>query len=88
MNQKFIAGLGNIYVNEVIFLSKINPKTKVNYICHKKIHVLINNIKKVLKKAIIEGGSSIQNFNNTKGKKGNFQQFFCLWKGRSIMHSV
>ena len=79
MNQKFIAGLGNIYVNEVIFLSKINPKTKVNYICHKKIHVLINNIKKVLKKAIIEGGSSIQNFNNTKGKKGNFQQFFNVY---------
>ena len=30
MDQKFLAGLGNIYVNEAIFLSKINPKTKVS----------------------------------------------------------
>ena len=79
MSQKFIAGLGNIYVNEVIFLSKINPKTKINNISNEKIHALVNNIKKVLKKAIIEGGSSIQNFNNTRGKKGNFQQFFNVY---------
>ena len=89
MNQKFIAGLGNIYVNEAIFLSKINPKTKVNNISNKKIHLLVNNIKKVLKKAISEGGSSIQNFSNTKGKKGNFQQFFCVYgrEGQSCTRS-
>ena len=89
MNQKFIAGLGNIYVNEAIFLSKINPKTKVNNVSDKKIHALVNNIKKVLKKAIIEGGSSIQNFNNTKGKRGNFQQFFNVYgrEGKSCTRS-
>ena len=36
MNQTFVAGLGNIYVNEAIFLSKINPKLKVNNISNKK----------------------------------------------------
>jgi len=89
MNQKFIAGLGNIYVNEAIFMSKINPKIKVNNIPNKKIYALVNNIKKVLKKAIIEGGSSIQNFNNTKGKKGNFQQFFNVYgrEGKSCTRS-
>ena len=89
MNQKFIAGLGNIYVNEAIFMSKINPKIKVNNISNKKIYALVNNIKKVLKKAIIEGGSSIQNFNNTKGKKGNFQQFFNVYgrEGKSCTRS-
>ena len=79
MNQKFVAGLGNIYVNEAIFLSKINPKTKAYRISIKKIRTLVLNIKKVLKKAINEGGSSIKNFNNTKGKKGNFQQFFNVY---------
>ena len=38
--------------------------------------MLINNIKKVLKKAIIEGGSSIKNFNNTKGKKRKLSTIF------------
>ena len=79
MNQKFIAGLGNIYVNEAIFLSKINPKARSNEIPLKKISLLISNIKKVLKKAIMEGGSSIKDFNNTKGKNGNFQQFFNVY---------
>ena len=79
MNQKFLAGLGNIYVNEVIFLSRINPKARVNSISISKIGVLVSNIKKVLKKAISEGGSSIKNFNNTRGKKGNYQQFFNVY---------
>ena len=79
MNQQFIAGLGNIYVNEAIFLTKINPKVRSNKIPLKKISLLISNIKKVLKKAIKEGGSSIKDFNNTKGKSGNFQQFFNVY---------
>tara|TARA_Y200000002_G_scaffold331219_1_gene296281 strand:+ start:568 stop:1434 length:867 start_codon:yes stop_codon:yes gene_type:complete len=79
MNQRFIAGLGNIYVNEVLFLSKISPKVRSNKIPLKKIYLLVSNIKKILKKAIREGGSSIKNFNNTKGKNGNFQQFFNVY---------
>ena len=79
MNQKFLAGLGNIYVNEAIFMSKINPNTQSFKIRNSKIIALVSNIKKVLKKAIKEGGSSIKDFNNTKGKKGNFQQFFNVY---------
>ena len=79
MDQRFIAGLGNIYVNEALFLSKISPKVRSNKIPLKKIYLLVSNIKKVLKRAIREGGSSIKNFNNTKGKSGNFQQFFNVY---------
>ena len=89
MNQKFIAGLGNIYVNEALFLSKINPKIISNKIPLKKIKLLVYNIKKVLKKAIQEGGSTIKNFNNIKGKKGEFQQFFNVYgkQGNSCSRS-
>ena len=79
MDQKFLSGLGNIYVNEAIFLSRLSPKIRVKNISHNNIVNLISNIKKVLKKAIKEGGSSIKNFNDTKGKKGNFQQFFNVY---------
>ena len=89
MNQKFIAGLGNIYVNEALFLSKINPKIISNKIPLKKIKLLVYNIKKVLKKAIQEGGSSIKNFNNIKGKRGKFQQFLNVYgkQGNSCSRS-
>ena len=79
MNQKFVAGLGNIYVNEAMFLSKINPLIQVNKISNKKITILILSIKKLLKKAIKEGGSSIKDFNNTEGQEGKFQQFFNVY---------
>ncbi len=89
MDQKFIAGLGNIYVNEALFLSKLNPKVRSNKIDLRKIKLLVFNIKKVLKKAIQEGGSSIKNFNNIKGKKGKFQQFFNVYgrQGNSCSRS-
>ena len=56
---------------------------------HKKIQSLVNEIKKVIKKAINEGGSSIKNFNNTEGEKGNFQQFFNVYgrQGKSCTQS-
>ncbi len=79
MNQKFVAGLGNIYVNEAIFMSKLNPMIISSEISNKKIKLLISKIKEILKKAIIEGGSSIKNFDNIEGKKGNFQQFFNVY---------
>ena len=85
MNQSFVAGLGNIYVNEAIFLSKINPLTKVNKLSDKSIFKLIPNIKKLLKKAIKEGGSSIRDFNSIEGQEGKFQQFFNVY-GRDGEH--
>tara|TARA_X000001036_G_C20522359_1_gene742647 strand:- start:158 stop:1024 length:867 start_codon:yes stop_codon:yes gene_type:complete len=85
MDQKFVAGLGNIYVNEAIFQSKINPIMQVRNLNDKKISSLIRNIKKILNKAIKEGGSSIKDFNNIEGKEGNFQQFFNVY-GRNGMH--
>ena len=89
MDQKFVAGLGNIYVNEAMFFSKTNPKIRLNNLPHKKIQSLVNEIKKVIKKAINEGGSSIKNFNNTEGEKGNFQQFFNVYgrQGKSCTQS-
>ena len=45
----------------------------------KKISSLIRNIKKILNKAIKEGGSSIKNFSNSYGDEGKFQQFFNVY---------
>tara|TARA_X000001036_G_scaffold434608_1_gene474263 strand:- start:562 stop:1428 length:867 start_codon:yes stop_codon:yes gene_type:complete len=82
MDQKFISGLGNIYVNEILFLSKIKPDKKVDILSNEEIKKIITYTKKILKKAIIFGGSSIKNFSNSSGKKGNFQEMFHVY-GRS-----
>ena len=79
MDQTFICGLGNIYVNEVLFMSKISPLRKCNNLDKKEIKNLIFNIRKILKFSISQGGSSIKDFNNTSGKTGNFQQFFYVY---------
>ena len=79
MDQTFISGLGNIYVNECLFTSKIHPLRECDKIRDKEIIQLILNIKKILKFSILQGGSSIKDFKNTLGQDGGFQQFFNVY---------
>ena len=79
MNQKFVAGLGNIYCNEILFLSKINPNKKIKTINRQEIKKIIKYTKEILKQAILLGGSSIKNFSSADGQGGNFQQRFNVY---------
>jgi len=79
MDQKFVAGLGNIYCNEILFLCKINPNRIVKKINQKEILKLVKFTKKILKKSISKGGATIKNFSSTEGKNGNFQQTFNVY---------
>ena len=79
MDQTFVSGLGNIYVNEALFMSNIKPLRICNDLNKNEIKNLISNIKKILKLSISKGGSSIRDFQNTLGKSGNFQQFFNVY---------
>jgi len=84
MNQKIVSGLGNIYVNEALYYSKINPLLLCNKIDKKKLIVLIKNIKKILKTSIKFGGSSIKNYINIAGNKGSFQQKFKVYNRANL----
>jgi len=79
MNQKFIAGLGNIYCNEILFLCRISPNRIVDKINKKELIKIVKFTKQVLKKSISYGGSSIKNFVSTEGENGNFQQTFNVY---------
>ena len=79
MDQKFISGLGNIYVNEILFFSGIRPTKKVKNLSVSEIRKIIKFTKIILSKAITLGGSSIKNFSSDDGKKGSFQQYFCVY---------
>jgi formamidopyrimidine-DNA glycosylase len=79
MDQKFVSGLGNIYVNEILFYSKIKPIKKIFKLKDDEIKRILNNTKKILNKAIKFGGSSIKNFSSSSGKVGSFQQYFSVY---------
>ena len=80
LDQNFVSGIGNIYASEILFLCKINPIKKV-FLLKKKDHQnIIINSKKVLLNAIKKGGSSIRDFKNTFGKKGDFQSDFKVYE--------
>ena len=79
MDQKFISGLGNIYVNEILFFSGVKPIKKIKNLSVSEIRKIIKLTKKVIKKAIILGGSSIRDFSSSSGKKGSFQQCFSVY---------
>lgn len=74
MNQSKIAGIGNIYANDALFLAKINPQKKSNTISKKKIDSLFDAIEVVLKKAIRLGGASELAFVTPDGSEGSYQK--------------
>jgi len=80
IDQNFVSGIGNIYASEILYLSRINPNKNVNFFKKKDCKKIILNSKKVLMIAIKKGGSSIKDFKNTSGKKGNFQKNFKVYE--------
>ena len=76
LNQKLIAGIGNIYASEILFDSKISPLTLGKNLEISLILKLIKSTRKILKKAIKYGGSSIRDYRSIDGTLGNFQSNF------------
>ena len=76
LDQNFVSGIGNIYANEILFYSKINPFKVAKKLTNKEISKLIKHSKLVLNLSIKFGGSSIRDFKNVKGISGLFQNNF------------
>ena len=79
MDQKCVSGLGNIYVNEILFISGIKPARMANKLKNFEIEKIIKFSKKILKNSIKFGGSTIKDFSSENGKKGSFQQNFKVY---------
>ena len=86
LNQKLIAGIGNIYASEILFDSKISPLVLGKDLEISLIMKLIKSIRKILKKAIKFGGSSIRDYRSTDGTLGSFQSNFKVYnkEGKKI----
>ena len=79
LDQKFVSGIGNIYASEILYSSKINPLTPAKNLQKSQLRKIIKSSKKILYRAIKEGGSSIRDFKNTTGDTGQFQKKFKVY---------
>ncbi|WP_420569094.1 bifunctional DNA-formamidopyrimidine glycosylase/DNA-(apurinic or apyrimidinic site) lyase [Thalassovita sp.] len=79
LDQKIVAGLGNIYVCEALFRAGINPKRKAGQISANRVVGLVPIIRDVLAEAIEAGGSSLKDFRQASGELGYFQHRFRVY---------
>lgn len=79
LDQKIVAGLGNIYVCEVLWRAHISPKRKAKSLSAKRVSSLVPIIRDVLSEAIEAGGSSLKDYRQTDGELGYFQHNFAVY---------
>lgn len=79
LDQRIVAGLGNIYVCEVLFRAGIHPKRKAGQISAKRVATLVPLIRQVLSEAIAAGGSSLRDYRQSDGELGYFQHVFQVY---------
>ncbi len=78
--QKNISGIGNIYADEILFLSRINPKTKASLIKNSEFKLIFMAMRKILNQAIEMGGTTFSDFKNTEGETGNYYNFLKVYQ--------
>ncbi len=74
LDQSIIVGIGNIYADEILFMSGINPYKKGMKLSNIELESIINNTRVVLENAIKMGGTTIKSYSSVNGVHGLFQQ--------------
>lgn len=79
LDQRHIAGLGNIYVDEALFRSRIHPLTPAGQLSTQQAASLVRSIRKVLRSAIENQGTTFSSFENPYGERGNNVEFLKVY---------
>jgi formamidopyrimidine-DNA glycosylase len=79
LDQRLIAGLGNIYVCEALWRAKISPRRRASRVKPAEIAPLVTAIKEVLREAVKAGGSSLRDHKQVHGELGYFQHHFAVY---------
>jgi formamidopyrimidine-DNA glycosylase len=87
MDNEIVVGVGNIYANESLFDAAISPLRNACSLKENEVKKLLASIKKIIKKAIDLGGSSISDYVHTNGNSGNFQNNFKVY-GREKLNCL
>ncbi|MBU2269896.1 MAG: bifunctional DNA-formamidopyrimidine glycosylase/DNA-(apurinic or apyrimidinic site) lyase [Alphaproteobacteria bacterium] len=79
LDQRIIAGLGNIYVSEALFRARISPLALAGKVSKPRLETLAARVRDVLNDAIAAGGSTLRDFANADGGQGYFQHRFDVY---------
>lgn len=79
LDQRVVAGLGNIYVSEVLHRAGLDPRRQAGRIAADRIAALVPLIREVLSEAIAAGGSSLRDYRQADGELGYFQHAFRVY---------
>jgi formamidopyrimidine-DNA glycosylase len=79
LNQKIIAGIGNIYASEILYCANILPTKVSGKLSIKNCEDIVFYTKKVLQKAIKLGGSTLKDYKKANGELGGFQNHFAVY---------
>ena len=79
LDQTILAGIGNIYACEALFDAGIDPRKEAGKVSREKLDLLVPAIKKVLKAALKDGGSSLRDYRQASGELGYFQTRFAVY---------
>jgi formamidopyrimidine-DNA glycosylase len=79
LDQRVIAGLGNIYVCEALFRARLSPRRKASTVAGPRAALLTQAIKAVLREAVKAGGSSLRDHKRVDGELGEFQHHFAVY---------
>lgn len=79
LDQRIVAGLGNIYVCESLYRSRISPRRRGASVAGARAHRLVTAIQEVLNDAIAAGGSSLRDYVQADGELGYFQHGFAVY---------
>lgn len=74
LDQTLVAGIGNIYASEALFLAGIHPARVSGRIAEKRYEVLVDAVRRVLDQAIAQGGTTLRDFCDEQGRPGYFSQ--------------
>lgn len=80
LDQTIVAGLGNIYADEVLFAAKILPTRVCSTLSKKEIERLCQCIKKILTEAVLHKGTTFRDYVDGEGKKGSHQEFLQVYQ--------
>ena len=79
LDQRIVAGIGNIYASEALFDAKISPLRAANKISEEECKKLIASVRKILQNAIEAGGSTLRDYEKPDGTLGYFQNKHCVY---------
>jgi formamidopyrimidine-DNA glycosylase len=81
LNQHFIAGLGNIYVDEVLFACKLHPRMPANSLDDEQVSALLDTTRDILRAAIANGGTTFDAvYSDAEGRPGRYREHLAVYR--------